>query len=171
MALSAESRPAHPRRGVLAAMLAVAIGAVLLLVSMVWPAPLGLPGGGSGDFSVGRALRDLQFIAFAPHPAGSSRQAEVAAYLQAELEAAGWETERQPARAESSGESVDLDNVVGRISGSGSTGTIVLLAHYHSYPEAPGAADNASGSAAVLEAARVLANDPPQEKRPVGSLR
>lgn len=47
-------------------------------------------------------------------------------------------------------------NVVGRMAGSASTGTVVLSAHYDSVAGCAGADDNASGVAGVLEAARVL---------------
>jgi hypothetical protein len=49
-------------------------------------------------------------------------------------------------------------NVIGRLAGSDSAGSVVLSAHYDSVSGCEGADDNASGVAAALEAARVLAD-------------
>jgi aminopeptidase YwaD len=54
-------------------------------------------------------------------------------------------------------------NVVGtRPAPSAGAATVVIGAHYDSVQISPGANDNASGAAVVLEMARVLAHDPPQ---------
>jgi hypothetical protein len=53
-------------------------------------------------------------------------------------------------------------NVLARLTGTGSPGkkTLMLCAHYDSVSEGPGAGDNASGVAAVLEALRALRAGP-----------
>jgi len=51
-------------------------------------------------------------------------------------------------------------NVVARLRGAQPAGALLLMAHYDSVVGSPGAADDASGVAAVLEAARSLAADP-----------
>jgi len=53
-------------------------------------------------------------------------------------------------------------NVVATLEGSSSARqTIVIGAHYDTVPETPGADDNASGVAALLEVARLMAGDSP----------
>ncbi|MBW2530758.1 MAG: M20/M25/M40 family metallo-hydrolase [Deltaproteobacteria bacterium] len=47
-------------------------------------------------------------------------------------------------------------NVIGRLEGSDPAGEVILSAHYDHVPDCPGADDNASGVAGVLEAARAL---------------
>ena len=48
-----------------------------------------------------------------------------------------------------------------RVRGTASTGAVLLAAHYDSAPEAPGAADDGAGVAAILEAVRALRHHPP----------
>jgi hypothetical protein len=54
-----------------------------------------------------------------------------------------------------------VESVVARLPGRAPTVAIVLLAHYDSVPAGPGAADNGSGVAALLEVMRALAAGPP----------
>jgi hypothetical protein len=49
-----------------------------------------------------------------------------------------------------------VENIHARIPGRDSTGHVVLAAHYDSASQAPGAADDAAGVAAILETARAL---------------
>jgi hypothetical protein len=55
-----------------------------------------------------------------------------------------------------SNELARVENIHARISGRASTGHVVLAAHYDSVAQAPGAADDAAGVAAILETARAL---------------
>ena len=54
-----------------------------------------------------------------------------------------------------------LQNVIARLPGSDSTGTVMLYGHYGSVPTSPNAADGAAGVAAVLETVRALRAGPP----------
>jgi hypothetical protein len=103
-------------------------------------------------FSGERAMAHLPIIAREPHPQGSTAQARVRGYLVEQLTALGLETEVQQSRT--------LVNVVARMHGSEPTGAIVVLAHYDSVKACPGAADNASGVAALLETMRALSAGP-----------
>lgn len=103
-------------------------------------------------FSAERAMAHLSIIAREPHPQGSPAQARVRDYLVEQLSALGLDTEVQ--------KSGTVENVVARLHGSAPTGAIVLLAHYDSVPVGPGAADNGSGVAVVLETMRALAAGP-----------
>lgn len=104
------------------------------------------------SFSAQRALVHLPSIASQPHPTGSPAQAKVRDYLIQQLTALGLETEIQ--------RSGTLENVVARLRGSDSTGAIVILAHYDSAAGVPGAADNGTGVAVLLETMRALVAGP-----------
>ena len=54
------------------------------------------------------------------------------------------------------GRTVEIANVMARIPGRASTGSILLMAHYDSVDTTPGANDNAAAVAALLETARAL---------------
>jgi hypothetical protein len=54
-----------------------------------------------------------------------------------------------------------VSNIQARIEGTDPTGHVVLVAHYDSAPNAPGAADDGAGVAAILEVARALTSGPP----------
>jgi hypothetical protein len=54
-----------------------------------------------------------------------------------------------------------VHNIHARIEGTDSTGHVVLVAHYDSVPNAPGAADDGAGVAAILEITRALTSGSP----------
>jgi len=54
-----------------------------------------------------------------------------------------------------------VENVLARIPGRETGPAVLLMAHYDSVPMAPGAGDDGAAVAALLEIARILANDPP----------
>jgi hypothetical protein len=103
-------------------------------------------------FSGERAMAHLPIIAREPHPQGSPAQARVRDYLVEQLSALGLETEIQ--------RSGSLENVVACLHGNTPTGAIVVLAHYDSARGSPGAADNGSGVAVLLEVMRALSAEP-----------
>jgi acetylornithine deacetylase/succinyl-diaminopimelate desuccinylase-like protein len=116
--------------------------------------------------ALGQPVRaHLPTIAGEPHPTGSSpAQARVRDYLVHQLTALSLETQVQrtvgPAPALGPGRTVEVDNVVARLRGSASTGAVLVLSHYDSVPGGPGAADNGSGVAALMESMRALAAGP-----------
>ncbi|MBM3289225.1 MAG: M20/M25/M40 family metallo-hydrolase, partial [Candidatus Hydrogenedentes bacterium] len=59
------------------------------------------------------------------------------------------------------GQSRPIRNIVARIPGTQSTKSVVLMAHHDSVAAGPGAADDASGVAAILETVRALKSGPP----------
>ena len=103
-------------------------------------------------FSAENALAHLNIIASEPHLQGSPAQARVRAYLVQELTQTGLEVEVQ----QTSG----VENVVARLHGKAPDGAILILAHYDSSTFSPGAADNGSGVATLLEIMRALAAGP-----------
>jgi hypothetical protein len=87
------------------------------------------------------------------HPANLDRAAD---YIAAQLRATGARTDEQ--RYEVEGRT--YRNVIARF-GPEQGPLLVIGAHYDSWDDTPGADDNASGVAGLLELARVLATHPP----------
>jgi hypothetical protein len=99
-------------------------------------------------FSAERAMRDLEVVAREPHTAGSEAQAQVRAYTLEQVEALGLRAE-----VETSGQ---IANILVRLPGTDSTGTVLVSGHYDSHPPAPGAGDDGISVVAMIEALRVL---------------
>lgn len=133
---------------------------LLPLIAVAWLTvlrtlpPMPLPGDApAAEFSARRAMSHIRAIATAPHPAGSAGNRMVREYILGQLHLLGMETETQ------AGE--HLENVVARIAGTASSGAVLLTAHLDSVPESPGATDDGSGVAVLLETARALRSAPP----------
>ena len=110
-------------------------------------------------FSAERAMAHVTVIAREPHPAGSAAMAQVADYLDKQLERLGLEV--QPLVVSDPKTGVTLHIVAGRIKGRDPTGAVLFVAHSDSVPWGPGAGDNATGAATLLETARALTAGPP----------
>ncbi|MCB1035700.1 MAG: M28 family peptidase, partial [Acidobacteria bacterium] len=122
-------------------------------------------GAPAGDFSARRALEPLRQIARQPHPAGSAEHRRVGDYILSELEGLGVEAEVQETIV--SREFLGLlrfarvRNILGRIPGRDGQRAVLVAAHYDSVSTGPGAGDNGSAVAAMLESIRALGNGPP----------
>lgn len=79
---------------------------------------------------------------------------EVMHYIENAFKKLGYEIERHPFSF--SGET--FDNIIARKKGTKSNDKIIVGAHFDSVPGSPGADDNASGVAVMLELARILAD-------------
>ena len=140
---------------------------LLLLALAVWvsssgtglPAPVPANAADT-EFSSARAMSMLVEIASDPHPTGSPEHARVRGYLLDRLRSMGLEPEVQTAMSmtETTGavRSATVRNVAARLPGTGSTGAIVLTAHYDSRGISRGAGDDGSGVVTILEAVRAL---------------
>jgi hypothetical protein len=122
----------------------------------------------ANQFSAERAFKHSQIISREPHPTGSAANASVRDYIVNQLKSLGLEPQVQEAVAATSWDiggapyaSGVVQNVLGRVSGSNSTGVVLLMAHYDSVATGPGAGDNGSGVVTLLESLRALRNDPP----------
>ena len=117
------------------------------------------------EFSAERARAHVEAIAVEPHPMGSSAAATVRSYLVEQLKALALEVEEQDFEAQdyfgSPGGTVEGVNVLARLPGTDSSGALLFIAHHDSVPQTPGANDNASAVAALIESARVLSTSPP----------
>lgn len=118
------------------------------------------------EFSSGRALEHVRIIAQKPHPIGSQEHASVRDYLIEQLKGLGLSPEVQKSSIISSRSGISfsggaVENIVARLEGTSDSKAVMLAAHYDSVPTGPGASDDASGVAALLETARVLRQGPP----------
>jgi peptidase M28-like protein len=103
-------------------------------------------------FSAERALTHLPIIASEPHPQGSPAQVRVQGYLVQQLTNMGLEVEIQRTGG--------LQNVLARLRGSNPTGAIVILTHYDTVSNSPGAGDNSSAVSVLLEIMHSLSAGP-----------
>ena len=123
---------------------------LMTILSIMPPKPLPIytP---AAEFSTERAIEHIRVIAAEPHPVGSAANAAVREYILQQLSDLGLETDTQKAG--------ELVNVLGRIEGTQSKDAVMLSAHLDSVAESPGATDDGSGVAALLETARALSVD------------
>ena len=112
------------------------------------------------EFSSIRAARHVAAIAQAPHPIGSSEHARVRQYIVAEFAKLGLHPQVQrlasPVPIGPKRERMTLQNIVGKLPGTSGEPAMLLCAHYDSRPTTPGAADNSSGVATLLETVRAV---------------
>jgi hypothetical protein len=148
---------------VLAALAAVIV--VALAVPPAVPPPVVPAAADPAAFSAERARLPLGELTRRPRPVGSVAHAETRAYLLGALRDLGLEPELQRAtavrREADTVRAARVANIVARVPGTDSSGAVVLVAHYDSVPNAPGAGDAGHGVAAILETARALRAGPP----------
>ncbi len=117
------------------------------------------------EFSAERALSHVRAIAAVAHPIGSNADAVAREYLVAQLSAFGMNPQVATAIGIHNGFRVliagNTHDVIARLPGSANSRAVMLMAHYDSVPTGPGAADDAAGVAAILEAVRALRAGPP----------
>ncbi|MGN6499699.1 MAG: M20/M25/M40 family metallo-hydrolase, partial [Tsuneonella sp.] len=157
----------------LAWLMAVLAGLALgiLGTSTFAPAPAGSD---PREFSAGRAMVDIERIAARPHPTGSREDAEVRAYLKQRFESLGMSVTEQvspltPAAAErlakwsgNPGAPPPAVSLIATLPGRDrSLPAVLLMAHHDTVWGSPGAPDDTTGVAAILETVRALATDGP----------
>ncbi len=115
-------------------------------------------------FSAARAGAHLQVIAQRPHPVGSEEIRKVRRYLVEQITALGLDAEVQKtpylARLNYRNYGVQVENVLTRIPGREPGPAVLFVAHYDSAPQGPGAADNGSAVASLLEMLRAITTGP-----------
>ena len=116
-------------------------------------------------FSAGRAMTHLEHIAKHPHPIGSDEDVRVREYLLEQLRALGGEVHVEQAvgtvQYNRNLHSGLVNNIVATFPGHSNNRAVMLVAHYDSVPEGPGAADDGAGLIVILEAIRALRAGPP----------
>ncbi|MFT4254213.1 MAG: M20/M25/M40 family metallo-hydrolase [Caulobacter sp.] len=119
-------------------------------------------------FSAARAMADVRTLALRPHPTGSTDIVRVREHLMGRISSLGLELtvradegyapSRGNGRALSAGA---VQNVIGVLPGADrSKPAVLVMSHYDSVANSPGAADDAAGVAAALEVARALKAGP-----------
>ncbi len=155
----------------------IALGAALLgALLLAWigtrtPAPAG-PDAPATAFSTGRAVVDIAEISRTPHPVGSADHARVRDYVLGRMTQLGLSPTVQTGQAAETrtlgGDTYviggQVENLVGVLPGRDrALPALALMAHYDSVPGSPGAADDATGVAAILETIRAIrAGDRPE---------
>ena len=125
-------------------------------------APSALPALSAQEEALARRLREhVTTLTTSPIAPRSALNPEgyrgAASWLQAQLVAMGYEVTRRPVTVRGH----VADNLIAQLPGtSHPTRIIVLGAHYDAHRETPGADDNASGVAGLLEIARALREQP-----------
>ncbi|WP_433519655.1 M28 family peptidase [Nonomuraea sp. CA-143628] len=139
--------------------------AVIMLSAMADSTMQPLPASASSaQFSAERALAHLKEFAAEPRPIGSPASGRARDYLAGRLRAAGLQVEIQRSVGAWSSAGLaafgQVDNIVGRLPGMGSTGTVLIAAHYDSAAMGPGASDDGAAVAAMIETVRALRTGP-----------
>jgi hypothetical protein len=118
------------------------------------------------EFSSGRAMEHLEVIAQNAHPIGSPEQGLVRSYILKELAGIGLSPEVQKAEVAQTRTGPPftagtVQNIVARLRGRSNDRAVLLVGHYDSVSTGPGASDDGSAVAAILETLRALVAGPP----------
>jgi hypothetical protein len=145
---------------------AVLLAAIVYLAFHFASSPAKVPANvAPGEFSSERAIQHVRQIAKEPHPTGTIQNGAVADYVLNELRRLGADAQIQEASyvdgRDGSYTVGTVRNVLARIPGVAPGKAVLLLAHYDSSTTSPGAGDNASSVAVLLEAARVVRSGAP----------
>jgi hypothetical protein len=157
-------REAYPVAGAALALFLAFV--VCLAIYLQRPPAAATEGTPPQEFSSLRAMKHLQIIARTPHPMGSKENHAVRDYIIGELAAQGADAQVQTAGVIHPSEITPyvggtVQNVVGRLKGTGGGKAVLLMGHYDSAPTSPGASDDGAAVAALLETARALKAGPP----------
>lgn len=132
--------------------------------------PLWLPATSGTDmadteYSASRALQHLKSLAAAPHPIGTPEHRAVRAYIVRELMALGLapqvETGSDAAFAFDRIRAATVHNILVRLPGRERGKAVLVAGHYDTAVASPGAGDNGSAVASMLETLRALKAGPP----------
>jgi hypothetical protein len=121
------------------------------------------------EFSAERAFRHVEAIAREPRPVGTAAHVQARTYIMRELQALGLSPHIQetivvdPISAAGPKMVVagTVRNVIARLAGTSGNKAILLISHYDSVATGPGASDDGSGVATLLETTRALKAGPP----------
>jgi hypothetical protein len=129
-------------------------------VIQLWP-PEAVPKNVSKtEFSSARAMDYLAVIAARPRPIGSPEATAARDFIIRTLAELGFHPEVQVTGVVSGRQGALVHNVVARLDGSKTDQAILLVAHYDSVPNSPGASDDGAGVSALIETARALKAGP-----------
>jgi len=118
-------------------------------------------------FSAERAAMHLPPIASRPNPSGSKANDEVFGYIRTQLEEMGYEPEVHATSLFASYQFFKriayLNNLLVKIPGTQGDQTILIMGHYDTVINAPGASDNGAAVVTMLEVLRMLKYHPPMK--------
>lgn len=147
----------------LAAVLVLVLVGAFAFVDAGPPSPVPASAG-PGEFSSERAMQTVSELAREPRPVGSAASDRTRDELLRRLDAAGLDTRVQSSAGAFARRGAmaagAVENVVATLPGTAPTGRVVLAAHYDSVARGPGAADDMSSVASILEAVRALRTGP-----------
>jgi hypothetical protein len=137
---------------------------VLALLLAVWRSQPPLPAGVDAPataFSAARAFTDVSAIAEKPHPVGSAEHARVRGYIFGRMTELGLSPQLQATSSTAAFAdrivSAPVVNVFGVLKGKDpAKPALLVMSHYDTVPDSPGAGDDTAGVAATLEIARAL---------------
>jgi len=151
--------------------LALLLGSLLLalligIAALQTPSPRGLDTPQT-TFSAARAMADVRAIAQRPHPIGSPDHARVRDHLLGRMAGLGLNPTTQIGALSPDAvrrltrwggdPATPVINIIGVLPGRApSAPAVLLMAHYDTVPDSPGAADDSTGVAAALEAVRAI---------------
>jgi hypothetical protein len=146
--------------------LLIVFAAALVSLRQLRPPQAVAAGASSFEFSSGRALKHIEAIATKPRPPGSLAHAATRDYLVQELSVLGLTPEIQKVsgvnrKVGTTIVAATVENVIARLKGTAGSKAVMLVGHYDSVPTGPGASDDASAVAGLLETARALKTQPP----------
>ena len=140
--------------------------AILFAVFTDGPPPV-REGAAPGRFNLAGAQAIVADISRAPHVAGSAENRRVRDVVANRLRALGLTVEfqsgvgRRQSKLWGGIAIAPFENIIAVLPGTErTTPALAIMAHYDSKPFAPGAGDDAAGTAGVLEAARILSSGP-----------
>jgi hypothetical protein len=147
--------------GVLPLLACISIAVLLAGLALQTPAPRPATVAAT-IFSAERAMQDVRVIAQRPHPIGSADAARVRDFIAGRLQALGLQTNIRRDEAFFDGWRLSpvlgsVENVVGVLPGrSPNLPAVVIMSHYDTVPNSPGAGDDSAGVATALELAANL---------------
>jgi len=147
---------------VLFILLLVAFFFAFQLIQAPSPTPENAP---AEEFSAERAKGYLNQLARAPHPVGAAEHDSVRTFIKQTLEKLDYKVEEQFLYESYSEKGrflkvAEVRNLIVRVPGQDSTQAILVSAHYDSEENAPGANDNGTAVAAMLETLRAVKSFP-----------
>lgn len=162
--------PQQAKPGIWPLVAALVAALVLAVIGTTPPAPVAASAPPT-TFSAARAMADVRVIAAKPHPAGSAEDQAVVTWLVGRLQGLGMIARAEPFVPDVSGLKRELppewpaprtmSNVIAVLPGRDRTlSAVALMAHHDSVAGSPGAADDGTGVAAILETVRALAAGP-----------
>jgi len=149
--------------------IAIALAVIIFIIGWVsfklMEPPAVVPASeGSNRFSAERAMTFLNEIAKEPHAGGTPAHSVVRDYILGYCRQMGLETELMDATGlvayPLSITAGRAQNILARMKGSQPGKTILVMSHYDSQPNTPGASDDGIGVAAMMESIRLLKSQP-----------